>query len=209
MLYDKDIREPLFDFLDETYGINRCFEEKMIGNSRADIVMVTKDALFGIEIKSDADTYTRLKRQIKDYDKFYDYNLIVCGGSHGNSVIEHVPKHWGIITVDEEEDGTCDFYFLRQPLKNPNASMVCKLSTLWRPELVILQENLGLPKYANLGKARLITRIADMRSEDEFQSEVCNALLERDYTTIGDIFRKKRTSVRVSIRRKRKTSKKI
>ena len=111
--------------------------------------------------------------------------------------------------VDEEEDGTCDFYFLRQPLKNPNASMVCKLSTLWRPELVVLQENLGLPKYANLGKARLITRIADMRSEEEFQSEVCNALLERDYTTIGDIFRKRRTGVRVSIRRKRKTSKKI
>ena len=203
----------------------------MIGNSRADIVMVTKDALFGIEIKSDADTYTRLKRQIKDYDRFYDYNLIVCGGSHGNSVIEHVPKHWGIITVDEEEEGKCDFYFLRQPLRNPHVSIACKLSMLWRPELAVLQENLGLPKYANLGKARLITRIADMREESEYQSEICNALLERDYTTISEKIdkfrsekaakfdknmdlsekktRKRKTGVKVSIKRKRRSGKKL
>ena len=56
MLYDRDIREPLFDFLEETYGKIRILEEKMMGRSRADAVMVTADALYGIEIKSDADT---------------------------------------------------------------------------------------------------------------------------------------------------------
>ena len=60
-LYDKDIREPLFFFLEETYGKVRFFEEKIIGKSRADIMMVTEGALIGIEIKSDADTYARLK----------------------------------------------------------------------------------------------------------------------------------------------------
>ena len=60
MLYDKDIREPLFDFLEETYGKVRILEEKMMGRSRADVVMVTSDSLYGIEIKSDADTYARL-----------------------------------------------------------------------------------------------------------------------------------------------------
>ena len=74
MLRDKDIREPLFDFLDEIYGKNRIIEEKTMGKSRADVVMVTPDALYGIEIKSDADTYARLSRQVKDYDKYYDYN---------------------------------------------------------------------------------------------------------------------------------------
>ena len=51
MLHDKDIREPLFDFLDERYGKNRIIEEKTMGRSRADVVMVTPDALYGIEIK--------------------------------------------------------------------------------------------------------------------------------------------------------------
>ena len=40
MLRDKDIREPLFDFLEEMYGKIRILEEKQIGKSRADIVMV-------------------------------------------------------------------------------------------------------------------------------------------------------------------------
>ena len=71
MLYDKDIREPLFDYLEERYGKIRIIEEKQMGRSRADIVMVLPDALAGIEIKSDADTYARLERQVKDYDRFY------------------------------------------------------------------------------------------------------------------------------------------
>ena len=40
MLRDKDIREPLFDFLEEMCGKIRIVEEKQIGKSRADIVMV-------------------------------------------------------------------------------------------------------------------------------------------------------------------------
>ena len=40
MLYDKDIREPLFEFLEEQYGRIRILEEKQMGRSRADLVMV-------------------------------------------------------------------------------------------------------------------------------------------------------------------------
>ena len=63
MLLDKDIREPLFDFLEERYGKVRILEEKTVGNSRADVVMVIPDKIVGIEIKSDADTYTRREMQ--------------------------------------------------------------------------------------------------------------------------------------------------
>ena len=57
MLLDKDIREPLFDFLEERYGKVRILEEKTVGNSRADVVMVIPDKIVGIEIKSDAHTH--------------------------------------------------------------------------------------------------------------------------------------------------------
>ena len=101
MLKDKDIREPLFDYLECEYGKTRIIEEKMMGSSRADVIMVITGALVGIEIKSDADTYTRLESQIKDYDKYFDYNIVVVGSSHANHVGEHIPEHWGIIAVDE------------------------------------------------------------------------------------------------------------
>ena len=60
IIHDKDIREPLFGFLEEQYGRCRVLEEKNTGRSRADVVLVTGCDLIGIEIKSDADTYVRL-----------------------------------------------------------------------------------------------------------------------------------------------------
>lgn len=65
MLYDKDFRDPLFLFLEEHFGKIRIFEEKVIGRARVDVVMVTPNALYGIEIKSDADTYTKLATQVR------------------------------------------------------------------------------------------------------------------------------------------------
>lgn len=82
MLLDKDIREPLFDFLEERYGKVRILEEKTVGNSRADVVMVIPDKVVGIEIKSDADTYTRLESQVADYDLYFDQNIVVVGSTH-------------------------------------------------------------------------------------------------------------------------------
>ena len=129
MLYDKDIREPLFDFLEETYGKIRIIEEKQVGKSRADIVMVLPGLLTGIEIKSDADTYVRLSRQVKDYDRFFDRNMVVAGSSHAVHVREHVPEWWGIITVEQTDLGI-DFYVLREPRENPQMNWKRKLSLL-------------------------------------------------------------------------------
>ena len=95
MLYDKDIREPLAFYLEEIYGKNRILEEQVMGQSRADMVMVVYDALYGIEIKSDADSYARLDRQVKDYNLYYDYDLVVVGTRHAAHIKEHVPDHYG------------------------------------------------------------------------------------------------------------------
>ena len=94
MLYDKDIREPLYEFLEGLYGKVRILEEKNIGGSRADVLMIAPGALFGIEIKSDADSYTRLASQVRDYDRFCDYCWVVAGSSHAAHVDEHVPAPW-------------------------------------------------------------------------------------------------------------------
>ncbi len=53
-LHDRDIREPLFEYLEAEHDKVRILEEIVMGKSRADAVMVTEGALAGIEIKSDA-----------------------------------------------------------------------------------------------------------------------------------------------------------
>ncbi len=191
MLYDKDIREGLFDFLDETYGKNRILEEKRIGRSRADVVMVTLTAIYGIEIKSDADTYTRLERQIRDYDRFYDYNYVVAGSRHAMHIEEHVPESWGIITVDEL-DGQADFYILRRPTENPKLQWKRKLSLLWRPELAHIQKLNHMHLYKQKSKEFVIGKILEKVPLEILGIQMCEELFQRDYNMIGDIIKEYR-----------------
>lgn len=165
MTYDRDIREPLFEFLEGEYGKCRILEEKNTGRSRADVVMITENEICGIEIKSDADTYVRLARQVKDYDLFYDRNIVVVGTRHAMHIEEHVPDYWGIITV-EPVDGVLDFYFLRRPRPNPKVRWEFKLSLLWRPELAKLQAMHDMPKYKDHGREYVIDRIVERLSEN-------------------------------------------
>lgn len=198
---DRDIREELFEYLEDSFGKARILEEKTMGKSRADVVMILPKALYGIEIKSDADTYARLDRQVKDYDKYYDYNIVVVGSSHGHHIKEHVPQHWGIITVEQVGEAL-DFYVLREALPNPKMKWEKKLEILWRPEMAILQEKFGMPKYKERNKLFVIKSILE-RTEypqekkghiplEQLQQEICDLLFERDYTNVEEVLKEYR-----------------
>ncbi len=181
MLYDKDIREPLFDFLEARYEKVRVIEEKQMGRSRADLVMVLPDALVGIEIKSDADTYARLARQVKDYDQFFDANYVVVGTRHAMHIEEHVPAWWGIITV-EEEDGAADFYVLRQARENPQVDWKRKLGLLWRQELAHIQAKNMLPRYPGKGRRFVAQKLLERVPLEILRPQISEELFERDYS---------------------------
>ena len=197
MMYDKDIREPLFEFLEEYYGKLRIIEEKKMGRSRADVVMILPDAVCGLEIKSDADTYARLSRQVKDYNLYYDYNFIVAGTRHAHHVAEHVPDWWGIITV-ELEDGRTDFYVLRKPQENLQVDWKKKMSLLWRPELVHIQELNQMPKYKEKSKQFVIEKILLKVPREKLYLQISQELFERDYTKIAEEIRSYRKGKRES-----------
>ena len=185
ILYDKDIREPLFDFFDETYGKIRIIEEMNIGRVRSDIVMVTPKLIYGIEIKSDADTYTRLKKQVKNYNLYYDRNIIVVGSSHAMHVEEHVPDWWGIITVELDKDGKVDFYVLREPKDNPKVDRQRKITILWRPELANLLAINKLPKYKQKNKAFVQEKLLEKVPDEILWEQVYEELFQRDYNNIA------------------------
>lgn len=190
MLYDRNIREPLFEFLEERYGKIRILEEKQMGRSRADIIMVLPKAVAGIEIKSDADTYSRLKRQVKDYDLFFDYNYVAVGSSHGFHIEEHVPSWWGIITAEAVRDGRedkIDFYLLREAKANPKRNLKRKLGLLWRPELAHIQEINGMARYREKSKAFVVDKILQKIPEELLAEQISEELFQRDYTEIAGI----------------------
>ena len=211
-LYDKDIREPLFDFLEEKFGKIRVFEEKRTGRARADVVMVTPTDLYGIEIKSDADTYVRLAGQVEEYNKHYDKNYIVVGTSHAIHVKEHVPEFWGIITVELDAEANPDFYLLREAEKNPEVDNKSKIEFLWRPELNNLLAKNMLPKYRTKSKSAVQDILLERVPDEILWPLAYEELFERDYTTIAQRINEYRVSKGQKKRRrrsyKRTTSKK-
>ena len=207
MLLDKDIREPLFDFLEERYGKVRILEEKTVGNSRADVVMVMPDKVVGIEIKSDADTYTRLERQVADYDLYFDQNIVVVGSSHASHVAEHVPEYWGIVSVEEYDADNIDFYVVREMQPNPKADILRTIRILWRPELAHIQETYSLPMYKGKSKDFVRTLIVDRLPAEIVHHEISELLFERDYAAMIEQiqeFRKAQAAKRGKTVRKKK-----
>ena len=74
---DKQIREILIEYLKHQYDKARIYQEKSIGTSICDLMLVY-DELIGFEIKSDGDNYERLNGQIDAYSKFFDKKRVLA-----------------------------------------------------------------------------------------------------------------------------------
>lgn len=192
MLYDRDIREPVFDYLEERFGKTRVFEEKIIGRSRADILLLTEQQIIGLEIKSDADTYERLKRQVRDYNKYCDANYIIIGKSHEKHVEEHIPKVWGILTVQCRNKEIC-IEEMRPAQENIKMKRDQQISLMWRPELQHLLEINHLPMYRQKSKKFVQQKLLEKLEWEVLKPQMCEELFERDYTLWDEeVFRRRR-----------------
>jgi hypothetical protein len=138
----------------------------------------------GIEIKSDADSYARLDRQVKDYDLYFDYNYVVVGSTHATGVRNHVPEYWGIISVELIGDRV-DIYNVRNASLNPQCDIHRKIRFLWRPELAHIQQLCGLYAYKTKSKDYVRNYLIDSVDEARLNMMISDELFERDYTTIG------------------------
>ena len=176
-MVDKEMREPLFDFLDEYFGKIRTIEEKIIRKSRADVLGITDGSVLGFEIKSDSDTYERLKTQIKDYDKFCDYCYVVVGKSHTH-VAEHIPDYWGIIIIEPGKEPVMS----REAAPSPKVKLKYQMELLWKRELHnILQRN-ALPAYKDKSRKFISDKLTEKLDEVILKRQLTDQLFERDYT---------------------------
>lgn len=203
ILYDTDIRQILFDHLDQKYGKVRTFEEKIIGKSRSDVIAVTDGAIIGLEIKSDADSYTRLPTQVRDYDRFFDMNLVVVGKSHERGVSKHIPPYWGILCICED-DGVFSLKVAREALPNPKVKIKHQLSLMWKRELWGMLDKSGLPKYRQKSRKFICDKLIERIDEAALRRLITNELFERDYTQFDDV---PKIKVKTAVKRTRRRTK--
>ncbi len=173
---DKSIRKILIAYLQSLNDEIRIYQEKSIGNSICD-VMVVSDCLTGYEIKSDLDNYSRLDEQIIQYNKFFDYNYIVVSQKHLHSAESKVPDFWGIVCILDDKVNV-----IRKAKQNSRVSRRRQLSILWKIELKNMLIKNNMPLFAQKEKGYIADRIAASVDTDLLGKQIARELLDRDYS---------------------------
>ena len=177
------LRDALCEFFECRYGKIRYLEEYNIAKVRADMLAVLPDGLLGIEIKSHSDGYERLKKQTQGYDAFCNLNFLCVGSIHIRAA-EHVPSHWGILSMTVREG--VRFEVLREPAENPNCKLMRQTELLWRGELAAILKSQNLPRYEGKSKKFICTKLCEKLPPDILRPLICDRLFERDYTRYRD-----------------------
>jgi hypothetical protein len=148
---DIDIRNIIKDSFFKKYyddPNSRVVEEMNVclGEARIDIAVIN-GSLHGYEIKSERDTLNRLPNQLEMYSKIFDYLTIVCGESHLEDVMQKVPHWCGIIVASSKKSS--DGYKLKKirvPIKNDFIDKYSIAQLLWKEEVLICLNNIGINK---------------------------------------------------------------
>ena len=173
---DREMRGILIEYLMIKNRHYRIFQEKNIGSSVCDVMLVT-DRLCGFEIKSDSDNLERIGRQVEAYERFFDENTIVVGEKYRDTAAKKVPASWGILCIEHGKVSP-----VRIARKNDKASLKSKLSILWLVELKNLLTENNLPAYTFKSKEFIIDRLEESVPAERLSKQLVRELMERDYS---------------------------
>lgn len=99
-----DIKKLVAKYVFAKFGDVKIASEVMYGSSRrvVDMAFIYKENIYAIEIKSEADNTSRLKGQLSEYEKIFDYILVFTSPNHINEVSQLVNEKIGVYSVDRE-----------------------------------------------------------------------------------------------------------
>lgn len=134
--HDQAIRDVLIPRL-QRYSDGDPFivQEWSIPGGIADVCVLGVDYVAGYEIKSHADSMTRLRFQVPAYEVF-DHCHLVTATNHVRAALERLPRWWGVLVIEGERLTT-----VREGQENPSPRIA---ELLWQDEARRLVKKLGL-----------------------------------------------------------------
>jgi len=194
-LLDKDMREPLFEWIRQQEWYTRdavIIEERQTGNMGEYCqfdVLVVADTLRGFEIKSDADTFgKRWHSQVYKFSSICPYMTLVTTRKMNDKVpfkdrVTGYRKSWGLnLIVDDGAGITCEQAYT--PRYSRHLAPYALAEFLYVKELRDLLKSRGVKGVDKLSKLPLLVKAGGMFTVDELIQIVCNKLGYRK-TRIG------------------------
>jgi hypothetical protein len=177
-LKDEDIRRQLL--LELAGSPHR--EEVGVYDSVVDVLSYGDDGLHGYEIKSDADTLSRLPKQMASYGRGFERVTLVVGRRLSETALEQIPQWWGVkIAAAEPTEGVV-LDDLRPSELNPTLRLPGYLGLLWRAELEALAVRLGVARGVRGGSRRvLLARLRESLTLEAARTHVLAAFRTRTW----------------------------
>jgi hypothetical protein len=184
-LSEKQISEYLVRQFRATDSCTSVLTEVNIkqGTTRIDQLILDQHTMHGIEIKSDGDKLTRLKRQIRQYLQVVDFLTIV--GTPGNimRIYPALPANVGLLMVYSTTDGL-HHVTIRTASLNLRRCPLSIAQLLWKNETIDTLRHLGdTASTVTETRQQLWQRLSRHSDHDTLSQQVVKHLRNRYYAT--------------------------
>jgi hypothetical protein len=167
-------------------AFHRCSDTLVIdelglahAKARIDIAVIN-GSVHGFEIKSAADTLTRLPQQLQLYEQCLEKLTIVCAEKHIQGVRDLAPRWCGITKVTKGPRGGILLITVREPKRNPNIQRYRLAHLLWRSEAVaILTQANASPEMLRAPRKTLYKSLAAKFSVAEITAFIKESMASR------------------------------
>lgn len=194
---DSDLRIRLLEYIARTYsGVNHfaALEARYASSERRADVLVISDHSHAYEIKSDVDRLDRLREQLKDYRRTFDFLTVVTTPTHARKVEGMLGRNDGLIVISDQ--GACQ---IKEPKRNKKISKKNMVFMCSKPVLAealdVACSSLPLDKIRTLAERKLSLNelrqatLQEMERRfkdkyDAFLEEVCIPYRESDLTLL-------------------------
>jgi hypothetical protein len=157
------VRRTLIDYVARAHkGVPVRFVPELDlcqAQARIDLAAIN-GRLCGWEIKTAADSLTRLPRQEHVYSRVFDRVWLVADRRHIDRGLTMIPDWWGVLRVDGDST-SCKLRQVRGSRLNPRVDLFSLVRLLWRHEVLEELHNLGLSSgLERLPRAKLWEQLA-------------------------------------------------
>ncbi len=108
--------------------------ELPVGSSRADLCKINGEST-AYEIKTDLDNFTRLQKQINDYNKIFEKVFIICSETNVESILKLIPERCGMYCYKQNRKKDYKFMLVRDAFPGNEISSTSQLKLVRKNEL--------------------------------------------------------------------------
>lgn len=169
-LLANEIKEVFANYLQNNFNIDSMGYEVMYGTSRrvVDMLAIIKNRTYAIEIKSASDNIKRLEGQINEYQKIFDYTIVVCSKNHITEISSLLNKNIGIYLINKKI-----ISLIRKPTLNKKTIKFEMLNTI---PSILVKKKYNIKGYLNSDEIRVK---ASLRAKSNIHNFLVNYLIQK------------------------------